>query len=128
MKKLPLAMELVLCERLEVDSIRAQYSLANVFIWLPWTEPGPSMKSFTIYGTLFDGSGEGPLELVVSQLERERTIHKLSKWYASPGRGMSHLLELKVKNCHFPVPGRYTINIQIDKEVVAQFYLDVLRR
>jgi hypothetical protein len=128
MQRTPKALDFVLCERMEVDPQEGQYSLVNVFYWLPWRAPGPLLKDFTLYGTLFDGRGNGLLQLEVSQMERERAAYRWSKPFASPGRGMSHILEIKVRGCVFPAPGRYSLSVRIDDKETGVFYLDVLRR
>src|SRR5947209_1644079 len=69
MKRLPRSLGLVICERVEVDRENGLYSLINVFFRLPWSNPGPLLKRFVVYGTLFNGSGEGVMRLVVTHME-----------------------------------------------------------
>ena len=126
MKKLPRVSGLVLCERMEVDPQQGTYSLVNVFNQIRFHGPGPLLKPFTVYGTLFNGVGEGLMELVVMNMATERDVYQYSKRYTYPDRRLFNLLEIKVTKCRFKVAGRYIISLRIDQDEIAYHYLDVL--
>ncbi len=128
MDRLPTVLGLVLCERMDVDPQKGQYSLVNVFNQQWLNGPSPPLNRFTVYAMLFGRRGEGPMELSVIHLQTEDETYKQTKWYASPGPSMSHILEMRIKRCFFRNRGRYKIALRFDGKEIACQYLDVYER
>jgi hypothetical protein len=76
---------------------------------------------------LFDGRGEGKLEVSVTRLETEKEIYRYSKWYHFPAPGMVIHVESKLKKLVIPAPGRYVVVLTFDEHEIARQYLDVAR-
>ena len=85
------------------------------------------MRPFTVCGTLFNGDMEGVMEWVVTHLEWEKSIYRQRRW-VSYKPGMLYFLEVPIRKCSFPAPGRYELTCSIDGTQLAQRYFDVLRQ
>ena len=127
MNKLPHVLGIVPCDRIAFDPRTGLYSLIDVFVRFTWIGRWPLLKPFMVFGTLFNGKGEGAMRLILTHLETERLIYRFTRWYTSPDQGQSHYLEIPVTKCQFPVPGRYRLSLRIDDEEIACQYLDILR-
>jgi hypothetical protein len=75
---------------------------------------------------MFDGEGEGKIELVCTRLENERDIWRHQKWYTLPGRGYLSHLETKVTRCVFPASGRYRFTLHFDGQLLTERFLKCL--
>jgi hypothetical protein len=65
------------------------------------------------------------LTLVVHHLETEREVYRYQRWYAIPGgRRLLHL-EVPVRRCVFPAPGRYALSLHFDANTLTVRALDV---
>jgi hypothetical protein len=123
--KLPRVVGLVLCDHLHVDPAVGELSLIGVFQRLTFsTWPSPA-QPFVAYALLYGGQGEGTIELVVTQLETERDIYTYKRWIAFPGQGLSVHLQVSVRQCAFPAPGRYAVTLRFDKNELTSRYLDI---
>jgi len=126
--RLPDVFGLILCNRLDVNPQVGQTSLQGIFQALSFsTFPSPT-RPFTAYAALFDGEGEGTMELVIARLETEQDIHHYSRWVTLPGRGLVMNLEIPIESCVFPAPGRYVLVLRFDKSPVAYRFLEIIRR
>jgi hypothetical protein len=125
--KLPDVVSLVLCDRLGVDLATGQVSLVGIFHHLSFrTFPSPFEK-FTVWGTLYDGVGEGTIQLLINRLETESVIYTFTRWTAFPGRQLFVNVEIPIKRCAFPAPGRYELILRFDNKDLTRRYLDVHR-
>jgi hypothetical protein len=125
MIKLPRVIGLTLCKRLDVDPTSGELSLVGIFQQLTFSAwPSPAYP-FTAYALLYDGVGEGTIELVVNRLETEEDIYTYQRWFPLPGRGMPVHVEIPVRKCSFPAPGRYNLILRIDKDELTQRHLDI---
>ena len=126
MQKLPLVLGILPCEQIAVDPETGCYSLTDVFVRLRWGGPWPLLKPFVVFGTLFNGRGEGIMHLLVTHLRTERLIYRFTRWFTSPDASRTHFLEIPVQACRFPAPGRYRLALQIDGEEIACQHVDLL--
>jgi hypothetical protein len=123
--KLPRVIGLTLCKRLGVDPTSGELSLVGIFQSLRFSAwPSPA-HPFTAYALLYDGVGEGTIELVVNRLETEADIYTYQRWFVLPGRGMPVHLEILVRKCSFPAPGRYGLILRFDKNELTRRHLDI---
>ena len=65
------------------------------------------------------------MEVVVNRLETEEDIYSYRRWFAFPRRGLFIHLEIPVRRCIFPAPGRYVFTLRFDEKELAQRPLDV---
>ncbi len=125
MRKLPRVAGLILCKRMEVNPSKVEMSLAGLFTSLSfssWPAPAPP---FTVYAALYDGLGEGRIELILTRLETERDVYVHTKWIAFSDRQVLVHLETRVRKCEFPAPGRYALALRFDERELARRYLDI---
>jgi len=118
---------------LEVNPSTGKVSLVGIFQALHFQSFRSAQKSFTVYFALYDGLGEGIIELTISQLETERDVFYRRRHIVFPGRGMVMNIDFPVVNCRFPAPGNYAISLRLKgKEQdsireLAYRFLDVFR-
>lgn len=127
MAKLPEVVALMLCEKLNVDTQTGQVSLVGIFNSLRFADFPTAPQSFTVYVALLGGAGEGKMKLVINRLETESDIYAIQKWVAFPNRWMIVNLEIRLRECVFPSPGRYSLQLCFDDRDLAQRYLDIIR-
>jgi hypothetical protein len=126
--KVPQVIALLLCDRMGLDPSSGQVSLLGIFQarYFP-TFPSPP-QNFTAYVALYDGEGDGTMELLLTRLETEEDITLYKKWLTFPGRGQIVNVEIKVRNCEFPAPGRYALTLSFDNKLLTQRYLEIYRK
>jgi hypothetical protein len=125
MIKLPRVIGLTLCKRLGIDTTSGEFSLVGIFQALTFSAwPSPAYP-FTAYALLYDGAGEGTIELVVNRPETEADIYFYKRWIAFPGMGLPVHLEIPVRKCVFPAPGRYSLILRFDKSELTRRHLDI---
>lgn len=127
MIRLPQVFGLTLCNEMGIDAATGQMSLLGVFHVLYFPQFPTSAHPFTVYTALYDGVGEGTMELNCTRLETEEDIYRYRRWFAFPGRGYTINYEIKTRKCQFPAPGRYRLTLLFDKQEVTSRYLDVVR-
>jgi hypothetical protein len=125
MIRLPEVVALALCERMEVNPQARQASLVGFFHSLRFPAFPTAPQRFTVYTALFGGSGEGTIELAISQMETEATIDIYRRWFAFPERWMNINLEIPIQRCVFPAPGRYRLQLRFDDQDLSHRYLDI---
>src|SRR5438128_755060 len=101
MIKLPDVIGMTLCERVDFDPAATRYSLVGVFHNRHYSHFPAKAEKFSVYLALYDGVGQGRIELVINQLKRERDIFFYEKWLAFPERLKMIHLELSVRKCVF---------------------------
>jgi hypothetical protein len=126
MPTLPRVVGLVLCRRMEVDLPTHQTSLVGLFNALTFST-FPAAAAFTVYAVLYGGKGEGTMKLRVTRLETEEDIYSHERWWTLPGHGLNVHVEIKVRKCAFPGPGRYALSLRFDGQELTSRYLEVFR-
>ncbi len=125
MSRLPEVVALTLCDRMHISQQAPHASLIGFFHSLHFAEFPTAPQRFTVYTVLFGGSGEGTMELAISRMETEVTIDVYRRWFAFPERWMNINLEIPIKRCVFPAPGRYHVQLRFDDRYLSHRYLDV---
>ena|SRR5438874_2585841 len=128
MPRLPRVVGLVLCDRMEIDVQNGQMSLVGVFQSSAFLSFPTAEQTFTVYCALWGGSGEGTMEFVITHLPTERDIYRHRRWRALPGAGQVMNLEIKVRRCIYPAPGRYAASLRFDNRELTLRYFDVFLR
>jgi hypothetical protein len=128
MNQPPIVAGLVLCEQYEVDPSNARVNLRGIFQTRMFpTFPSPP-ASFTVFATLFDGMGEGLLQLTITNLQPNALVHRYRRWFAFPDNRLLPVnLEIKIRQCIFPSPGRYALELSFDSQSVSERTLQVSR-
>jgi hypothetical protein len=125
MTKPPRAVGLILCRRMEIDTQSVEMSLVGLIPSLTFPTWPARCPAFMGYAALQGGEGQGTIELVVKQLDTEAEVHRYQRWigFARPG-GMLQL-EIPLRRCVFPAPGRYSFELHFDGQYLTQRLLDV---
>src|SRR5216684_1902472 len=125
MTRLPRTIDMILCDEMRVDNSNAKTSLEGLFHarFLPTFPSAP--QAFAVYVALIGGQGEAIMELRVTSMETERDIYFYKKWFAvsEPDRIIN--VEIKVRKCQFPFPGRYGFSLRFDGEEVSHRILSI---
>lgn len=127
MAKEPRVVALVLCERMDVDPAVRRLSLSGVFHVLR-AATWPTLATFTAYTALQGGRGEGTIELLVTRLETEEDVYRYRRWFAVPDPDLTVHVEIPVRRCVFPAPGRYNFSLRFDGVELTWRLLDVIER
>jgi hypothetical protein len=127
MIQLPHVVGLTLCERMTADKQHPQIGLEGLFQCLYLTEFPTPARHFTVYSTLYGGSGEGILQLTIFRSETEDVIYRYQRWLALSGPPRHLNVEIRVNGCVFPAAGRYLIDLNLDGQRLTQRFLDVVR-
>src|SRR5262245_61211617 len=103
----PSVVGLVLCEKLDVDIVGRRLSLIGLFhSRRVATFPSPRQQ-FTVYAALSDAVGEGRMRLEIHSLGGAGLVYAYERWFAAPSDRLLVLhLEIPVRRCVFPAPGR----------------------
>jgi hypothetical protein len=124
---LPKVLGLTICDRVEVDRESGHFSLIGLFQSRRIKDFPTPPQAFTVYAALFDGLGEGTLELVVAQLVTDLKVYRYRRWMTFPGRMLTVHMEIKIKQCIFPGPGGYAAVLRFDGDELSRRYLDIFR-
>jgi hypothetical protein len=118
----------ILCKSTTFDPATGATTLFGAFNALfhsSWPTPP---EQFTVYAGLHGGVGEGTIELAVYRLETEERIHRYQRWFAVPDPSIVLTLDLRVRRCIFPAPGRYALRLRFDGVEAALTLLDLRAR
>lgn len=116
---------LTLCDKIVVAG--GELSLANLRHEFRLPQFPSLPQPFTVYTALADGSEEGTLQLRVLQLPSEQLIYRYRRWLAFPSEPRILNLEIRVRKCIFPAPGRYTVGLRFEDGILSQRWIDVRR-
>jgi hypothetical protein len=112
---------------MDANPQEGKISLTGLFQPLHFRRFPSPLQKFTVYAALYDGVGEGTMELEVARLETEEKIYSHKRWVTFPGRGMLVNLEMKVGKCVFPAPGQYMLSLRFDHQELSQRNLEIFR-
>jgi hypothetical protein len=127
MIKLPQVVGLYPCDRIDLNTQTGQVSLVGIFHSLHFRAFPSPRKKFTVYAALYDGLGEGTMDLRITRLETEGDIYSHARWYSFPGRGRLAHVDVPVTKCAFPAPGRYAFKLRFDKQELTQRLVEIYR-
>jgi hypothetical protein len=127
MKRLPQIVGLTVCRRLAIDLVRKELNLVGICHSLRFSRFPALAKTFTLYAALYNGVGEGTMELLISRLETEERTYRYRRWLAFEGKGQFVHLEIPVAKCTFPAPGRYLMELRFNEKFLSDRIIDVKR-
>ena len=125
--KSPEVFGLVLYKRLDFAQQPGQASLVGLFHAVRFDKFPTPPEKFSVYAALYDGEGEGTIELILTRLETEEEKCICRKWLTLPGRDQVVNLDMSVKHQVFPAPGRYLLALRFDQELLTRRTLEVFR-
>ena len=125
--KPPRVVGLVLCKSFEVDPAVGELNLLGVFHSLAFAAWPTPARRFVAFAALHGGQGDGTIELTAMNLETEEIIYRHQHWYTVPDPDLVVHMEIKVRHCRFPAPGRYGFSLRCNGEELAYHPLDVRR-
>ena|SRR6266404_3291257 len=114
----PIAVGLIICEKVIVEEFTKNVSLLNTFTKL--NVATHTLPRFVVYAVLTDGLGTCRVQLSIVELETAEEIY--SRQMAATF--LDRLAELRVlfstNQCSFPKSGKYQLILLVDDELVAQ--------
>jgi hypothetical protein len=123
----PRVVGLVLCERMAINPAPLRLSLEGMFHALTF-ESWPAPAAFTVYAALQGGHAEGTMELCLTRLETEEDVYRYQRWFAFSDPHLTVQMEIPVRRCVFPGPGRYRFSLRFDGDELSGRLLDVFER
>jgi hypothetical protein len=128
MVKPPKVAGLILCKRMAIDVATGEMSLVGVFQTLSFGVWPALADPFIAYTALYGGSGEGTMKLTITHLETEEDVFVRQYWSGFSGQGLTVHMEIPVRGCGFPRPGRYAAMLRFDDYELTERYFDVLAK
>jgi hypothetical protein len=127
MNRLPQVVSLTLCDRIGIDPGGAGISYIGVFNAKGFSQFPAPPTDFIVCTALYDGHGEGTLEMMIEWLEGERPIFRHRRWIVIAGRQYTLNIQLPIQHIRFPAAGRYEIRLRLDDQLLASRRLDIYR-
>jgi hypothetical protein len=124
----PVALCMSLCDYVLIEEGTRKASLIGCFAALSVSSFPSPPHSFWVYTDLTDGTGRGVADLTIARLDTDEAIHRQAKIIDFRSRFTVVRYAMQVANCRFPVPGKYLVTLDIDRELVTQRVLDVRPR
>ena len=125
MSKLPKVIGLMVCRRFDVDVTSGLVSLHGICDSLTYSRFPTRPEPFTVYVHLYGSDSEGTIDLLVKRLETEQLIYRYRRWLAFPGAGQFVHLEMPIRRCSFPSPGRYLMELFFDGKFLSHRVIDI---
>jgi hypothetical protein len=123
---MPEPTSLILCDHLDVDPFQGgQMSVVGILHHLSFDQFPTPTRPFTLYCALYGGEGEGTMQLVVSKWSEEQDIYRYERWMAFPYKDEFTTLEIILRKCRFPSPGRYCFQLRFEEELLGRRFFDI---
>ena len=116
-----------MCRRFDVDAQTGQVNLLGICHSLRYSRFPNLPEALTVYVHLYGGAAEGTIDLVIERLETEQLIYRYRRWLALPGIAQSVHLEMPIRRCAFPSPGRYLMELFFDGKFLTDRVIEVQR-
>lgn len=126
MQKLPTVVGLKVCHEAIVEEKTRNVTLVNCFRKLRFDQFPTRPTEFTACAVLTDGKGEYRLRLDLVSLDDLDVIATRSWMVSMKDAVKEYWFLLSMQECVFPHPGKYQLNLGIDKEHAAQTSFHVL--
>src|SRR5436309_2391403 len=124
----PLALGLILCEKIIVEERTQNTTLVSTFTTLRAEEFPFRPERFVFAAVLSGGQGAAAVDLVINHLETDEEIYWARQSLPFPGRLAEVRLAIHVRECWFPVPGEYDATLFVGGDSIARRKFSVLRR
>jgi hypothetical protein len=123
---IPVARALFLCKEVIFEDRTRNVSLINCFNRLRVPEIPGTVDPFYVYARLINGSGRVALRITVDPLDTMHPIYDQPMEFTFQDRTTEVDLKFRVVSCQFPRPGRYSVNLYADSDLVAQTEIEVI--
>jgi hypothetical protein len=124
----PVAIGLVVCERVIVEEATKNVSLISTFTRFVVRSFPFAPQRFDVFATLTDGLGPARIKLVITRLETDSVVFERDFAIRFPDRLAELRVRFQVGECSFPAPGIYLIALLVDGDLVAQRRLQLIER
>ena len=120
MQQKPVPIGLVLCEQVIIEEKTRNITPVNCFSQRT-VEGFPSLPfPFILFAIITDGLGDMTLEIVIQRLDTLDEIYRASVPFRFAHPLQEARCTFRIRNCIFPVAGRYNVMLLADQELVAQ--------
>jgi len=117
---LPQAVSLILCERASAHVVPETWSLLGIFHRRRYPAYPAPAEPLSAYSLLYDGWGEGTMELQVVRLQGGQSVYRQRRWWVLRQRFQWRHFEMKLRRCVFPERGEYLCSLCFDGRSVAE--------
>ena len=122
----PIALGLMLCEKVIVEEGTKNVTLVNTFTKLR-VEGFPSLpQHFAVYAALTAGLGQATMTLAITHLETDEEVYTYHGTVPFPDRLAEVRTLIRVNGGSFPAPGKYQLTLLIDGDWIAHRHLQVV--
>lgn len=124
----PIALGLMLCEKILVEEGTKNVTLVNTFTTIR-VESFPSPpQHFAVYVALTSGQGQATMELTATRLDTDEEVYSYQNTVLFPDRLAEVRVLVRVNGCSFPSAGKYQLTLLIDGEWIAHRHLHVTEK
>jgi Family of unknown function (DUF6941) len=124
----PIVLSMSLCDYVIIEEVTSKASLIGCFrAQIVDTVPA-QLRDFFVAAELTDGGGRGHVELVISRPDTGSPILRRASVVDFRDRFFVVRYLTRIVECVVPVPGRYTVALFVDGELVGQRTLEVKLR
>ena len=124
----PIAVGLILCEKIIVEKRTGNVTLVSTFATLR-VDGFPSRPDRIAFSAvLTGGEGEGTVDLVLTHLESDEEAYRMRRMLRFPGRLAEVQIAFHIRDCSFPSPGQYDATLFVDGDPVARRKFSVARK
>ena len=122
----PVAVGLIVCEKVIVEEGTRNVSLISAFSRVRVTDFPARPQPFCVFATLLDGEGDATVSLEIAHSETGEDVYALEQVVSFPNRLAEVRVLFRVNRCVFPSPGVYQLALFVDGDWVAHRLLSVL--
>ena len=116
----PIALGLILCEKVIVEERSRNVTLVSTFTKL-FVDGFPSYRErFAFYSVLTGGRGDAIVDLVIRELETDEEIYSMRRALHFPNPLTEVQAAFHIRDCSFPAEGFYEASLVVDGDWVAR--------
>jgi hypothetical protein len=126
MAQIPVVLGLLACEQVVIEERTRNVTLVNCFTkWNIGTFPSEPQR-FSVFAAMTDGMGNIVLKLVVQRLDTAEDVFHESRTLPFADRLQEVRFLFRVRNCSFPVAGRYDLILFANGSELARHRINIV--
>ena len=126
MDEQPVALGLMVCEKVIVEEHTHNVSLVNCFISMKVEDVPSEPRRFDVFAALTNGFGDVTLEVVIERLDTGEPIYHRIHSVRFVDRLQEMRFILRIRNVSFPVAGAYQVTLSANRDFLAQHEMRII--
>ena len=126
MDEQPVALGLMVCEKVIVEERTHNVSLINCFISMKVETLPSEPRRFDVFAALTNGFGDVNLEVVIERLDTWEPVYRRVQSVRFVDRLQEVRFILRISNVSFPVAGAYQVTLSADGDLLAQHEMRII--